>query len=615
MLSNFVRLARVSMWGIGIFAAVLAVSPLVSAQSRDAGDERPAAAPELDAETVKKQFDAALAELTDGAFKVREKATQRIKDLGAAVITLIEAKLKDENLAAEARWRLDDALSFLKEKHKTPDERPRAHTVEPEKEWRGGIRIRVFQAGESRSVETTREGTRVSVGTGGKVYIFDKSNDGAFKISVKENDRTENFEFADEAAFKKDKPELHKIYSGGETSIRIMAEPQPAELPRDSGPARENDGRLERELREFQELLEEFERMNNGDPVLPGRGPSGPRQAAEGDLPDDIVRNLSERARERLDRALDSLERRTRDLQNEDNPRVREVNEQNIARDRYLASLEALERSLVDRLARLRKAGKAHEGELDKLQDSIRDTFADLRDKIKDKDKKIWPATLEAGRKFFDRFEADLMVWEEKLADALESVDFLALLDKHQSELLRRVTELYKDAEWARKSLDMMRGNIPLRFDDLRKRLKERGAVVTQAMRKMADAIEAQYGEELDKIAEQLRKRERRKGEDERLPASEAPNVVGGARVESLDDILKAQLKVKQGVAVKAIVNDKGLLSHSGVKANDIVLEVNGVEVADRDSLHKALLALKAGEAFSLKILRDGKAQELKAER
>ncbi|MCC6575375.1 MAG: PDZ domain-containing protein [Planctomycetes bacterium] len=484
-----------------------------------------------DADDLKERFNDACADLDDGEFKVREKATKRIKEMGNPAIALIEDKLKDEDLSDEARWRLEGALEYLRSQ--AADDA----AEDDEEDLRAELKVRVVAGSESRSVEVTKNGTRVMVKREGEEFTFDKTAEGAFKVSVVKDGKTETADFKDEDSFKKDKPDWHKVYEGEGFTLRISPAVEPAEQPQHQGrPDATRD--VAGELEELNELLAELERLNRGDPV----DPVTPRQPGvapvEGELPQDAVDRLSENARKRLDRVMEKLERRARDNNTQANEQTRNDENSDIARERYAASLKALERTLIDRIKPLRKAG-GDETKLDDLQDRIRDDFAGLSDRIDDGDKKEQARALEGGRKLFDTYEEEIIGWEVKLG------------------------------------------------------------------------VDADTPEKPVKPVEPIKPVEK----DVRLPADEQADVVGGARVSRVGELLKAQLNITHGLSVGEIVSDQGAVAAAGVKVHDVILEISGEKTTSREGLRKALQALKSGDAFTLKILREGKEQELKGAR
>jgi len=88
-----------------------------------------------------------------------------------------------------------------------------------------------------------------------------------------------------------------------------------------------------------------------------------------------------------------------------------------------------------------------------------------------------------------------------------------------------------------------------------------------------------------------------------------------GVSVVELSDQLAEKYGVKDqaGVLVSA-VNAGSPAEKAGLKAGDIILEVDGRIVADADSLTRVLRRVPDGDSVELKISRDGKPMALKAQ-
>ncbi len=231
------------------------------------------------------------------------------------------------------------------------------------------------------------------------------------------------------------------------------------------------------------------------------------------------------------------------------------------------------------------------------------DAFADLRDKIDDGDKAAWSKALDEGRKVFDRFHADMGKWAEKLGVDLDAEDLSDTLRRQERKLTDRLTQLYRDAGNHKKALDALHVRIIQAFKVLQDMVKHEAdaAKVKERLALDIKEIAAALDTWADKIVAKV--------------APEPVDVAGGARVSKVSEVMKAQLDIDHGVTVSEIVDKEGVLAKAGVKVHDIVLKLNDKDITGRDGLRTQLTGLKPGDAFTLKILRDGKQQDLSGTR
>ncbi|MBR0445238.1 MAG: trypsin-like peptidase domain-containing protein [Clostridia bacterium] len=78
-----------------------------------------------------------------------------------------------------------------------------------------------------------------------------------------------------------------------------------------------------------------------------------------------------------------------------------------------------------------------------------------------------------------------------------------------------------------------------------------------------------------------------------------------GITVYTLTEAQAAKLNVEKGVYVESVVKD-GPASKAGVKAGDIIIKVNGSELADQSELVKVINSCKIGDSIDLVLLRNG---------
>ncbi|MBQ6425486.1 MAG: trypsin-like peptidase domain-containing protein [Clostridia bacterium] len=78
-----------------------------------------------------------------------------------------------------------------------------------------------------------------------------------------------------------------------------------------------------------------------------------------------------------------------------------------------------------------------------------------------------------------------------------------------------------------------------------------------------------------------------------------------GITVYTLTEAQAAKLNVEKGVYVESVVKD-GPAFKAGVKAGDIIIKVNGSELADQSELVKVINSCKIGDSIDLVLLRNG---------
>ncbi|MCC6464292.1 MAG: PDZ domain-containing protein [Planctomycetes bacterium] len=444
---------------------------------------------------------------------------------------------------------------------------------------------------------------------------------------------------------------------------------------------------------------------------------------AAGDLNGDERAALIQKAREKLDKDMKRLEERERENANEDDIEDRRDEAFDIRKDRYRASLRALQRDLLYRLDVLKEAGnEKQDDQLDALQEKITDTYADLQDKIDDGEPRTWDATLDLGRKFHGEYQAQIGKWErevgadqvapdvparlkglqrdlgarikrlrkaggdrfesqlddvqdrvndafEPLIDKLEDApakvreqvladgkklyeQFVAELDKWAEKigvdaaepgpverlgamherLLDRIKGLRKEGNGRFEDiLDGVEDKVRDTYADLKDKIlnqsKEQWAKTMEA----AEAFEVEFTRQLDAVERKIKggdRVERHEPEpapeveprdypekDVKLPPGEVADVIGGVRVARLLPLPKKQLGLDCGLSVNEVVDADGVLAQAGLEVYDIILELNGNAVDTRSDLREALANATRGEEFTLLVMRDGKRIKLKGEK
>lgn len=511
---------------------------------------------------------------------------------------------------------------------------------------------------------------------------------------------------------------LHLLQADGGVKIRALdareatvethgeAAPADAAIEVARGEHRGDSENMDRARRE----LENFQRMQAA-------------LAAAGDLSDEERAALIEKAREKLNKDMKRLEERERENANDEDIEDRRDEAFDIRKDRYRASLRALQRDLLYRIDVMKEAGNGkNEEQLDNLQEKITDTYADLQDKIDDGEPRTWDATLDLGRKFHGEYQAQVDKWEREagpeqvapnvparlkglqrdlgtrikklrraggerfesqlddvqdrvneafeglrdkaedapakvaeqvLADGIKMhAQFVAELDKWadkmgvdaaeaspverlaamQDRLIERIKTLRREGDGRCEDvLDGIEDKVRDTYADLKDKIlnqsKEQWAKTMEA----AEGFEVEYTRQLDAVARKLEggdQVERHEPEpapkveprdfpekDVKLPPGEVADVIGGVRVARLLPLPKKQLGLECGLSVNEIVDADGALAQAGLEVYDIILELNGKAVDTRSDLREALAGAKRGEEFTVLVMRDGKRIKLTSEK
>ncbi len=481
-----------------------------------------------------------------------------------------------------------------------------------------GIQLRV--ANENRTVEVIGQTTRVSIERDGARFVFTREADGSVNLLLTRDGKSDERKFDSEAALKQDDAEMYALYEG--KTVKVFAESAPAEQVA-SGTRPDYRGGIEN-IEQFRRDLEQLKQGQNG-------------LMSDGDLADGDMKRLSREARERLERDMSRLEERDRENSKEKDAEAKAKESEGITLDRYLASVRALERSLLNRVSAL-KSGTNGEtsASLDDLAGKIKDTYADLRDKLLDESKKTWGKTLETGRKFFDEFSEQLDGWSKKVGSDAQGPNPYDDMRSSERNLLKRVKTLRKaGGDRYSDMLDEYEDKIKDTYADMFDKLKDDGTAAWRPMAQMNEKFAAQMNADLDKLEKEIGNQrdvpraeepkepgekpdwrdEQSPERDVKLPPGEQADVVGGVRVSRVTPLVRKQLGLENGLSVNEIVNPDGILAESGLEVYDIILEINGEKVDTRTALRDAVIALKKDEDLKLTIMRDGKKETLKVKR
>ncbi|MCG3182442.1 MAG: hypothetical protein ICCCNLDF_00504 [Planctomycetes bacterium] len=235
---------------------------------------------------------------------------------------------------------------------------------------------------------------------------------------------------------------------------------------------------------------------------------------ADGDLTQEEINTLEEKARKKLEKDMAKLGEREREAAAESDPEEKAEQTLDVRKDRYRASLRALERDLLFSVESIRDAGRGKlESELDDLSDKIKDTFADLHDKIDDGMPDSWPGTLNDARKFHTEYSTQIDKWAGKIGVNAEVPDARERVVEMKKSLIARVKRLRKiGSDKYQDQLDDVEERIYASFEGLEDKLEDAEPAAWTGILKDADKFMLNYTAELDGWAKKI-------GADEALPS------------------------------------------------------------------------------------------------
>lgn len=235
---------------------------------------------------------------------------------------------------------------------------------------------------------------------------------------------------------------------------------------------------------------------------------------ADGDLTQEEINALVQKAREKLEKDMAKLQERERENKAETDPEDRAEVAEEISLDRYRASMRALERDLLYSIERLRKpGGDQYEGELDNMQDKIKDTFADLSDQVEDGNKVTWGKTLDTARKFHTEFHSQIDKWAAKIGispDVPNAKERIIDMKKALQVRVKRLRKLGGDSY--EDPLDDIQDRINDTYENLEEKLEDATPAAWGGIVKDGDKFYTGYTAELDGWAKKI-------GGDEALPS------------------------------------------------------------------------------------------------
>lgn len=204
-------------------------------------------------------------------------------------------------------------------------------------------------------------------------------------------------------------------------------------------------------------------------------------------------------------------------------------------------------------------------------------------------------------RDLLERMEQEDMEGEEGEGED-EEMPF-----KFDDELRRMMEEFQKlRGEEFEKLREAMKEQMEkLQDEEYMKKLLEgmNGEQLEEQLRKLLEGVRPGGGEDDEDLTEP---------EDEPAPKAE-PKAGGkawlGVAPEELSDEMLEHLKIESGVLVGDVIPNSPA-EEAGLKQGDVILAVDGQELAGPDDLQRAIAARKAGAEVTLSILRKGRTIE-----
>jgi hypothetical protein len=234
---------------------------------------------------------------------------------------------------------------------------------------------------------------------------------------------------------------------------------------------------------------------------------------ADGDLTQDEINALEAKAREKLEKDMAKLGERERENQWEGDAGDRAEEAVDIKKDRYRASMRALERDLLCQVDQLRgPGGDDYEGTFDDVEENIKDTFADLHDQVDEGSPETWQKTLDTARKFHGEYSTQISKWAEKIGVSAEVPNAQESIEEMQDALLDRVKRLRKlGGDKYEEPLDSIEDRVHETFENLLEKLDDSEPKGWTGILTEAEKFMLNYTAELDGWARKI-------GGDDTLP-------------------------------------------------------------------------------------------------
>lgn len=438
--------------------------------------------PLQDAQTDSDRVDAIVESLRSGNAGVREQAFNELLALDQSAVKRLKHHAESDDTPADVRAKLEVALAN--------------HGVQPAGKKAGGLVIKA-KKGPGAVVRIEGEAVRISVSKGGKSFEFRKPGDGSIHVKVRKDGKEVEYDFDSETDLAQSDGEIHRVFK--QANVRAQGEAAPADMSgEDPGPgAREGNAQA---LRDFNDRVRRFR--------------NGQLELAEGDLTDEEIKALADKARERLQKDMAKLETRERKNALERDPEERAEESWEIKFARYRSSLRALERDLLYRIARLRKpGGDKFERNLDNLHDKIKDTFADLHDAVDDKDEVTWGDTLNKARKYHEEFGKQVDAWANKIGVNPDLPNAREIVVSKKRKLISRLERLRKiGGNKYEDQLDDLEERIYDSFENIEEKIEESPPANWAKYVEDSEKFYIDYSAQLDGWARQI-------GVDESLPS------------------------------------------------------------------------------------------------
>ena len=290
-----------------------------------------------------------------------------------------------------------------------------------------------------------------------------------------------------------------------DTGIKIRSDEGSIETHGEAAKAEPGDemgnGPTKRDYETIKRWMKELERVRNIN-------------FADGDLTQEEIDALQERAREKLNRDLEKFQERERELSRETDPEDKAEASHELKFDRYRASLRALERDLLYTLKRMRgPGGDQFESNFDDLEERIKDSFADLHDQIDDGSAETWPTTLDTARKMHVEYHKQLEKWAEKIGvnpDVPNAKEAIVHLKKSLITRIKQIRKICGDKY--QDQLDDVEERIYDAFEGQEEKLEDAVPKAWQGIVADAEKFYISFNKELDGWVKKI-------GVDDTLPS------------------------------------------------------------------------------------------------
>ncbi|MBK8205995.1 MAG: PDZ domain-containing protein [Planctomycetes bacterium] len=400
--------------------------------------------------------------------EIRTQARAALVALGENAIPHLRKHLESETLSAAALDEVRGSIKML------------GGVAEPLERPKSEMKLRIKTA--ERSIEVTGSGGEVRISKEGKSFKFERRDDGSVRVEIRADGEVKVETYASAEDLRKHDADLHREL---EAAPQAHGQANPADPSQEQGIG---DGNARKDSGELQDFLDDIDALNGVN-------------FADGDLSDEERKVLAEKARQKLEKDMQRLQEREKD-----NAREKDPEESiDIKKDRYRASLKALERDLIYRLAELRRpGGDQYESNLDDLDERIRDTFSTLHDKVDDGGPKDWEVALGDGRKFHKLFGDELSKWGKDINVDAKVMDVPRRITEMKTQLRDRLKRIRKHGpNRIESNLDDLEEKILDSYESLESKVRDTPPSGWPGILATAEKFFIQYSADLDKWAKE----------------------------------------------------------------------------------------------------------------